>query len=205
MKTRRKWSEIFNVPREESKQTNTNTNAGQHFASYKSIFQNWRRNKDLPQKTNFETCLARNVKRSSLERRKMTYVRNSDPFLKKEECQRRTKWRWENRGSERSLSLESNTVALAPKIAFFPLDQRMESQGRAMFKRQKEIAHWIEECSVGVMLWRPREDRVTRWWNWKTVLDIAKRVRRMRSDKRPPDLVKKWLPVTVDSWRGLCL
>lgn len=67
----------------------------------------------------------------------------------------------------------------------------MESKGRAMFTKQKETAHWIKECSVCVMLWRSREGRVTRQWNWKIVLDNAKTVRRMRSDKRPPDLVNK--------------
>lgn len=55
------------------------------------------------------------------------------------------------------------------------------------------------------MLWRSREDRVIRQWNWQIVLDSAKRVRRMRSDERLPDLVNKWLPVTVDNWRELCL
>lgn len=56
-----------------------------------------------------------------------------------------------------------------------------------------------------MMLWRSREDRVIRQWNWQIVLDSAKRVRRMRSDERLPDLVNKWLPVTVDNWRELCL
>ena len=56
-----------------------------------------------------------------------------------------------------------------------------------------------------MMLWRSREGRVIRQWNWQIVLDSAKRVRRMRSDERLPDLVNKWLPVTVDNWRELCL
>lgn len=57
-----------------------------------------------------------------------------------------------------------------------------------MFTTQKETAHWIKECSECVTLWRSREGRVTRL-EPEIVLDNAKTVRRMRSDKRPPDLV----------------
>jgi hypothetical protein len=67
-----------------------------------------------------------------------------------------------------------------------------------MFRRQKEAAHWIEECS-GMMLWRAREDRVIRQWNWKIVLANAKRERRMRSDKRPPDVVNNWRELRLET------